>query len=916
MRKKILALLLALAAVSNMAAAMPGAYAQEQGPVIPIINEDNGSNTSINTNTETNKVTQQQNVQQLTASEGTYRIFGKNRFETAYGVAEKLKEKTGKAKFDNIIIASGMDYADALSASYLAAKKNAPILLTDKSETARLKNYVFANAAQGATIYLIGGTAAVGSDVESALAGLKVKRLSGLNRYTTNLAVLKEAGVTNEEILIASGLNYADALSASAVGKPILLTAPWGISDEQKAFLNSISSKSAALIGGTGAVTTNVENAAKSYFTSIIRLGGSDRYETSANVAARYFADPERLMLAYGLNYPDGICAGPLAAAYKAPIVLAASKATNRAKTYAMNSATDKATTLGGPALISDEAVKAIISTKISATASGNAMTLKWSAVPGAAKYEIYNDTWATRTRVTETTGTSYTINGGAGVSYKFDVKALDASGNVIADAPEMFVIISTAPAQVSGISYTDVTSRSAKITWAKTNCTYYDVYRKAPGGDFVKIANTSLNYYNDSTLKGQTTYEYKVRAMLDDDTGVTKAGAFSAAVKLTTPVEAVTVTDVASTFNSLTVKWNSLGASRYDVSIKKNGSWVTYSTTNPYYTFSGLQRATSYDISIVARFANGTSTAAASCIGSTDSTVKSRSAFSIYASPSDSSAVLYSGSAYQVLTCKGKYSSSWYRVYIPGSNNTKFGYVKASQMGRYINLGFEPINQLGWEGGAPLPTGCETTAMATLLSRFLGLPCTKNLLADKFLTIVNYWTGDPNYASWGSPYDENAYGVMAPALAEAANRFLKSIGVRDQYQMDVHTDNDANMTWSKLDTGAITHTSGLTLDQIKSELDKGHALCIWWFTRGNDPTSYTNFTINRGERYTHDGTGTYTFTWISTQHGSVISGYDETTNEFIIADVGWGYTVRHSIDHFMKIYTIKGRQSIAIYKK
>ena len=175
---------------------------------------------------------------------------------------------------------------------------------------------------------------------------------------------------------------------------------------------------------------------------------------------------------------------------------------------------------------------------------------------------------------------------------------------------------------------------------------------------------------------------------------------------------------------------------------------------------------------------------------------------------------------------------------------------------------------------------------------------------------------GDPNYASWGNPYTDYGYGVMAPALAETTNKYLKSIGVRDQYQIDVHTDNNKNMCWYKLDTGSINTSDGLDLEGIKHELELGHSLVIWWITRGNDPSSYTNFTINRGERYTHDGTGTYTLTWVAHQHGSVITGYDETTNQFIIADVGWGFTVRHSFSHFMKIYTLQNRQSLVIYKK
>ena len=49
-------------------------------------------------------------------------------------MAETYKEKSGVEKFDAIIIATGKNFADALSGSYLAVVKNAPILLTNGKE--------------------------------------------------------------------------------------------------------------------------------------------------------------------------------------------------------------------------------------------------------------------------------------------------------------------------------------------------------------------------------------------------------------------------------------------------------------------------------------------------------------------------------------------------------------------------------------------------------------------------------------------------------------------------------------------------------------------------------------------------------------------------------------------------------------
>ena len=39
-------------------------------------------------------------------------------------------------------------------------------------------------------------------------------------------------------------------------------------------------------------------------------ITGKNRYETSAKVAERFFSAPEGAVLAYGEDYPDGLCGG------------------------------------------------------------------------------------------------------------------------------------------------------------------------------------------------------------------------------------------------------------------------------------------------------------------------------------------------------------------------------------------------------------------------------------------------------------------------------------------------------------------------------------------------------------------------------------------------------------------------------
>ena len=168
------------------------------------------------------------------------RVAGDDRFETAIKVADKLKSELGVVKFNNIVVANSDEFADALSATALAADKDAPILVVNKNNESTVKTYIANNLNKGGNVYIIGGTSVVSESFEKSLTGCKVTRLGGSDRYETNLAVLKAIGVTGaSDIMVASGLLYPDALSASATGNPVLLVGKT-LTDNQKAYLATL----------------------------------------------------------------------------------------------------------------------------------------------------------------------------------------------------------------------------------------------------------------------------------------------------------------------------------------------------------------------------------------------------------------------------------------------------------------------------------------------------------------------------------------------------------------------------------------------------------------------------------------------------------------------------------------------------
>ena len=284
------------------------------------------------------------------------RLYGKGRYETGYAVADALKAALGVEKFEAVVVATGKNFADALAGSYLAVEKNAPILLTNGNDdnVAALHAYIAANVVEGGKVYVLGGEAAVPVSVEE-IDNYKAVRLSGDSRYDTNLAILKEAGITGDSIIVATGRNFADSLSASAAKLPILLVKPdAALTDVQKEVLAGM--KNIYIVGGEGAVSADYEAQLK-VFGEVKRVYGASRYETSVEIAKTFCDDVDLAVVASGKNFPDGLCGGPFAAALGAPLVLTKDGGAGAAAAYAAENAVASGYVLGGEGALADETV-------------------------------------------------------------------------------------------------------------------------------------------------------------------------------------------------------------------------------------------------------------------------------------------------------------------------------------------------------------------------------------------------------------------------------------------------------------------------------------------------------------------------------------------------------------------------------
>ena len=288
----------------------------------------------------------------------TNRISGKSRFETSLLIADALKQKLGVAQFDTIVVASGENFADALAGSYLAGSANAPILLADVKNPETVKTYIRENLVSGGKVYLLGGESSLPAALETGLSEYSVERLAGSDRFATNLKILQEAGAGNQEFLVCTGDGFADSLSASAVCKPILLVGK-KLNDAQKEFL-AASGGSFTIIGGENSVSAAVAQELEAYGT-VERIGGSNRYETSVLIAKRYFNQPQTVVLASALSFPDGLCGGPLAFTMGAPLILTAENNESAAADYVAQQGITQGVVLGGTASVSDKTAEIIL---------------------------------------------------------------------------------------------------------------------------------------------------------------------------------------------------------------------------------------------------------------------------------------------------------------------------------------------------------------------------------------------------------------------------------------------------------------------------------------------------------------------------------------------------------------------------
>ena len=254
------------------------------------------------------------------AAEQFSRIYGQDRYQTALQIEQNSQQA------NNVVLAVGYNFPDALSAGTLAAKVNASVLLLGATPELSASTLEKAASIAGTSdhIYLVGGQGVIGRSFTQALTGLgvpgsNITQLGGSDRYETSaLVAASETIPQGTPVFLATGDSYADALAVSSIaaknGSPLLLVSRNTLPDSVRNYLLEEKPSSVTVISSAGSLTPNVIQSIKNTVSGQVNVVSSGSvYTTEAQLLTSYAPHPAAVYLATGLDYADALTGGALA---------------------------------------------------------------------------------------------------------------------------------------------------------------------------------------------------------------------------------------------------------------------------------------------------------------------------------------------------------------------------------------------------------------------------------------------------------------------------------------------------------------------------------------------------------------------------------------------------------------------------
>ena len=272
-------------------------------------------------------------VETALAKVNVVRYGGADRFETSVLTTKAFSDFKGD-HLEQVIIVSGYKWQDAV----IAPPFDSPVLLTRRHAVPqKTMDYLESFDAPWATII---STAAISPAVDDQLAdaGIDVARVEGTDQYLTSVALADYLAGGSQyrgtrSVIVASGQVFADALVAGQLSGrfrlPILLNPPHALHSKVREHLTSNDVKQVILMGGTAALSEDVEESIEKLGIRVLRFAGETRFETAvqtAHATRPLMCLPRGRGLVVGLSRAwvpfDAFSAAPMLARYGAPLLL------------------------------------------------------------------------------------------------------------------------------------------------------------------------------------------------------------------------------------------------------------------------------------------------------------------------------------------------------------------------------------------------------------------------------------------------------------------------------------------------------------------------------------------------------------------------------------------------------------------
>ena len=224
---------------------------------------------------------------------------------------------------------------------------------------------------------------------------------------------------------------------------------------------------------------------------------------------------------------------------------------------------------------------------------------IKWAAVAGANKYEVYRSGSkdGSYTLLGTTTATNYTDNkANAGYIYYYKVKAVNAN-SIKSDYSATVAATCHCARPVVKPDYL-ISTGKPYIKWtAVSGASKYYVYRSgSSNGTYEYVGTTTATNYTDNKANAGYTYYYKVKAVSKVSSGANSY--YSVVIGATCHCARPSV-KITTSNGSPKLTWNAVaGASQYEVyrATSKNGSYTKmFTTSNLSYTNTSAKAGTTY---------------------------------------------------------------------------------------------------------------------------------------------------------------------------------------------------------------------------------------------------------------------------------------------------------------------------------